>query len=336
MELSSAPIDVIIVNWNGCHLLGPCLAALRAGTGIDYRVLVYDNGSHDGSTAYLAEQHPDVTVLAGDRNIGFSPAVNAAIHAGRSRYVVLLNNDTEVDPDWLMTLYATAEAHPEAGMVASQMVFASAPDRINSAGISLDRCGIAWDRHGGQPARADGGLEDIFGPSGGAALYRRSMLDAIGLFDGDFFAYLEDVDLAWRAQLAGWRCLYNPAARVRHRHSATGGEGSPLKNYLLSRNKVWTVIKNYPAPEILRYLPAIYFYDVGTAPYRLVLKGDLHSLRGRAAAVTALPRFLEKRRGVQRLMTPAGREHAWRLMQPVASPWAVLDRYRHLARVTTG
>ena len=326
-------VELIIVNWNGRHLLGPCLTALSRDPGVDFQVTVYDNGSTDGSVAYLESEFPTVRILRGRRNVGFAPAVNEAIRTSSAPYVALLNNDTEVEANWLAELIRAAETDPSVGMVASQMVFWSAPDTINSAGIEIDRCGIAWDRQGGRPVAPDDRLVEIFGPSGGAALFRRAMLDQIGLFDADFFAYLEDVDLAWRAQLAGWRCLYNPGARVRHHHSATGREGSPLKNFLLSRNKVWTVFKNYPAPEFYRYLPAILFYDLATVPYRLVLKGDIHSLRGRLAGWAGLPTVRRKRRQVQRLATEEGRAQAWRLMRPVEHPLAVLARYRHIQRL---
>lgn len=331
-----ATIDVIIINWNGRHLLGACLSTLLRSEGVPFAVTVYDNGSTDGSVDYVRQAFPTIRVLTGKTNIGFSPAVNEVIRATSGEYVVLLNNDTEVEPNWLAELVDAAAIDRGVGMVASRMLFWSDPDRINSAGIDIDRCGIAWDRLGGALASSGDEPAEIFGPSGGAALYRRSMLDRIGLFDDDFFAYLEDVDLAWRAQLAGWRCLYAPRARLRHHHSATGREGSPLKNFLLGRNKVWSVFKNYPAPEIYRYLPAILSYDLGTVPYRLLLKGDLHSLRGRLAGLAGLPVILQQRRLIQRLATGAGRRQAWALMRPVEPPWSVLARYRHLARVATG
>jgi GT2 family glycosyltransferase len=124
------------------------------------------------------------------------------------------------------------------------------------------------------------------------------MLDQVGLFDADYFAGYEDVDLAWRAQRAGWRCLYVPSARVVHRHSSTFGEGSPLKGYLLGRNKVWTLVKNYPWPEWLIYAPLILGYDVAAWGAAL-FSGDASPLRGRLAALKSTRRFLAKRREIQ-------------------------------------
>ena len=195
-------------------------------------------------------------------NLGFAAAINKGIHASSSRYVVSLNNDTEPDPGWLAALVSAAERDPTVGMCASKMLFADRPGMINSTGICVDRAGIAWDRRGGE---ADDGREiepvEVFGPCGGAALYRRAMLEEIGMFDERFFAYLEDVDIAWRGRQAGWRCLCVPAARVLHRHSATGKEGSPFKSFHLGRNKVWLLLKNYPVQRLWRYVPAVLLYD---------------------------------------------------------------------------
>ncbi|MEZ4582142.1 MAG: hypothetical protein R3A10_10995 [Caldilineaceae bacterium] len=122
-----------------------------------------------------------------------------------------------------------------------------------------------------------------------AGLYARAMLDEIGGFGATFFAYLEDVDLAWRARLAGWRCLYQPQARVLHAHSATSGEGSPFKSYLLGRNKVWLLAKNYPQPWLTLYLPVIVVYDLLAALYGWLTRGDAALLRGRWDGLRRLP-----------------------------------------------
>ena len=215
-------------------------------------------------------------------------------------------------------------------MCASKMLFFHQPEIINSTGISLDKLGIAWDRRGGE---RDQGAEiepiEIFGPCAGAALYRREMLDQVGLFDEDFFAYLEDVDLAWRARLMGWRCLYVPTARVYHIHSATGIEGSPFKNYLLGRNKIWTIIKNYPSPEIFLFLPLITFYDLSAVLYALVIRRDVNPLRGRIAGLRGLARFLRKRGKIQSRRTIPLSALA-QYLEPIENPIKVLRRYQHL------
>ena len=204
---------------------------------------------------------------------------------------------------------------------------------INSAGIALDPVGIAWDRLGGLPD--DPGEREpveVFGPCAGAALYRRAMLEQIGLFDEDFFAYLEDVDLAWRARLAGWRCLYAPAARVYHAHSATGVEGSPFKSRLLARNKVWLIAKNYgPNGCLLAHLPLILLYDLAAVAFALLARGDVHSLLGRIDGILGLPRVWRKRLAVQAL-AQSNRGSPWHChLEPLVWPWRVPLRYRHIA-----
>ncbi len=238
-----ALVTVVIPNWNGRLMLQTCLAALGAQTLRDRDVIVVDNGSEDGSVAWLRKRHPSVRVIENAQNMGFAAPVNQGILASDSRYVAVLNNDTEPSPEWLAALVQAAERDARVGMCASRMMFADQPTTINSTGISVDRVAIAWDRRGGE---TEDGREtesvEVFGACAGAALYRREMLQEVGLFDEEFFAYMEDVDLAWRARRLGWRCLYVPAARVLHRHSATGQEGSPFKSFHLGRNKVWLVV----------------------------------------------------------------------------------------------
>jgi hypothetical protein len=317
---------VIIPNWNGQHLLAPCLKALAAQTDQDHEVVLVDNGSQDGSVEWVRSHFPAVRVLAQARNLGFAAAVNQGIRASDSCYVATLNNDTEPAPGWLAELVTSAESAPRVGMCASKMLFADRPGVINSTGICVDRAGIAWDRRGGEvDDEREAAPVEVFGPCGGAALYRRAMLDEIGLFDEDFFAYLEDVDLAWRARRAGWRCLYAPAARVLHRHSATGVEGSPFKSYHLGRNKVWLIAKNYPFGPLWQYVLPLILYDVVAVAYALIVRRDVHTLRGRLAGLTGLRRMWQKRE-----CTIAADRGDPGFFSPLEPPWRVQSRYVHL------
>lgn len=326
-------VTTIVVNWNGAHLLCQCLGALARQTFRDCEVILVDNGSSDGSVPLVQREFPGVRILRNLRNRGFAAANNQAIAATASDYVALINNDAVAEEDWLERLVAAAEEQPALGSCASKMVFAQSPATINSTGISIDLAGIAWDRLGGL---TDGPVSnvkrEVFGPCAGAALYRRAMLDDIGLFDEDFFAYLEDVDLAWRARLRGWRCLYVPQAKVAHHQSATGGEGSSFKSFLLGRNKIWTTIKNYPAPEVIKYLPAVALYDCLSVQYSVLLRGDWSPLRGRLAGLAGLRRMLAKRRVVQARRTASFSDFA-SLLEPLVRPDLVARRYRHLRRL---
>ena len=236
-------VTVIIVTWNGRQHLEPCLEALAAQTRRDFEVIVVDNASTDGTVELLRESYPHVRLLCNADNLGFAVANNQGIRASSAPFVATLNNDTIPDPEWLAALlrsFESAEADSRLGAVASKMVFADAPHVVNSCGIALDPAGIAWDLWGGRPAQLVDRPREVFGACAGAALYRRGMLDDVGLFDEDFFAYFEDLDLAWRALQRGWRCVLAPDAVVRHHHSGTLGEGSPVKRYLLARTNRWS------------------------------------------------------------------------------------------------
>ncbi len=337
--MNGSRVAVILVNWNGRQHLEACLPGLAAQRFRDFSVIVADNGSHDGSLGWLAEAWPEVRGLDLGGNLGFAAGNNRAIRATTAPWIALLNNDTVPDRDWLGALLAAAEADERVGSVASRMCFMDQPDMLNSTGIAVDPTGIAWDRLGGSPTTAGDAPSRVFGASAGAALYRRSALEAVaepgpdGLpayFDEDFFMYLEDVDLAWRLRLDGWEAVYAPDARVLHHASASSGEGSPFKNRLLARNKVWSVIKNYPFWPLVAWSPLILAYDLASAPYRLLFQGQASALIGRLEAWRGIGRMWAKRRAIQ-----ARRRVAWRplrsAMEPFDPPWKVLARYRHLS-----
>ena len=322
-------ISVVVANWNGLRYLDHCLSSLAAQTYPAVEVIVVDNGSSDGSPAWIAEHFPAVHVIANSANRGFAVANNQGIAASRGPFVALLNNDAWAEPGWLTGLYAAAAPDDRIGMVASLMVSASQPERVDSAGICVDRCGISWDRGGGQSAAAwaSGPLE-VFGACAGAALYRREMLDQLGGFDEDFFAYLEDVDLAWRGRWLGWQARYAPAARVHHIHSGTGGEGSGFKTYWLARNKIEMIIKNYPLPQLWLYLPLMLLYDGLSLISALLGRQRWSAMRGRLAGWRALPRAWRKRHALARPALSAGEMQA--LLAAVDWPWKVAGRYEHI------
>ena len=321
---------VVIPNWNGRQLVDCCLASLRAQTFRDFRVVVVDNGSSDGSQAQIRERFPEVHLICNDVNRGFAAAVNQGIRAIDSSYVVVLNNDTEASPAWLQALVDTAVAHPDVGSFASRMLLADGDATIDGIGICVDRLGFAWDCCGGaRDDEVEQSVKEVFGASGGAALFRRQVLDEIGLFDEDFFAYLEDVDLAWRAQSAGWRSLSVPEARILHRHSATAREGSPFKSFQLGRNKVWLLVKNYPL-KLWYLVPLVLLYDVLAVLYALVARGDAHALRGRMAGWAGAREMWHKRQ-----TRPSRSDHSVDRLAPPRWPWTVYRQLSYLKRLRT-
>lgn len=330
-------VSVVIPTLNARTLLGNCLDGLRVQTYAPVEIIVVDNGSTDYSAEWVREKYPDVRVVTLQKNRGFAGGCNAGIAVARGAYIAVLNNDTSVHPTWIAELMRAIDGRPDVGMVASKMLFTFTPNVVNSTGICLDRTAIAWDRHGGWPVDPTEADVEIFGPSGGAALYRREVFDDVGTFDEDFFCYLEDVDLAFRARLAGWRCVYAANAEVLHHHSATAVESSPFKRFHLGRNKVWVVAKNYPAPHVLLYLPAILFYDLASvlsAVFFLRMGGAafgsrMASLAGRLEGFRTISRALRKRRSIQKRR----RVPVWRLlaqMDPIALPWSLYRRYAHI------
>lgn len=322
----SCRVVVVILNWNGRQYLEPCLRSVFGQEYQDLAVVLVDNGSTDGSLALVRTHFPQVHIIENKENQGFAAANNQAIRASASELVATLNNDTEVDPGWLGALVRAMETDPRVGMCASKMLAADRREMLESAGIAVDRAGIAWGVAGGNADLDEAIPRSVFGPCAGAALYRRAMLEDIGLFDEDFFAYLEDVDLAWRAQWAAWKCLYVPEAVVYHVHSATGKEGSCFKNRLLGRNKIWMLCKNYPFFPFLWYAPLILAYDLMAMGYAIAADRR-GAVRGRIAALFKIPAMLAKRRQMVRKISP---QAMLARLSPVESPLAVLRRYAHI------
>lgn len=216
-------ISVIIPNWNGAAHLPECLAALNAQTERDFEVLIVDNNSTDESLRLLAARHTTVRVIALPHNAGFTGACNAGMAAAYGSFLALLNNDTAAAPDWLAEVRAAFARHPHAGSVASRMLLFDKRDTLHTAGDLFGSDGMPANRGVWQ---ADTGqyLEgEVFSACGGSAVYRRSMLEETSLLDERFFFSCEDVDLGWRAQLRGWRCVYAPRAIVYHKLASTGG-----------------------------------------------------------------------------------------------------------------
>ncbi|MFQ5596330.1 MAG: glycosyltransferase family 2 protein, partial [Anaerolineae bacterium] len=294
-------ISVVIPNWNGLQHLDTCLSALDRQTFDDFEIIVVDNASSDGSVAFIQLKYPQATVIELPENRGFAGACNAGIRAAQGEFIVLLNNDTEVDPGWLAAIVDAFQRHPEAGIVASKMLLFDRRDVFHTAGDFYGFDGIpgnrgVWERDDGQFDRE----EYVFSACGGSAACRRTMLDQIGLLDEDFFFSCEDLDLAWRAQLAGWRVLYTPAAVVYHKLSATGGGATA--SFYDGRNFLYLIVKNYPTSLLRKHWRTILTSQINIAWEALkAWRGAAARarLRGMMAGLLNLPRMLAKRRLVQ-------------------------------------
>ncbi|MHB0876062.1 MAG: glycosyltransferase family 2 protein, partial [Anaerolineae bacterium] len=246
--------SVVIPNYNGVSLLPGCLDALRRQSRSDFETIVVDDASTDGSLALLSKRYPEVRLVPLARNRGFTGAVNAGIAAAQGETIVLLNSDTEATPAWLEALLGAFAVDPGVGMVASRMMLFDRRDVFHSAGDLYGRDGIPRNRGVWQQDRGQYDASAyVFGPCGGAAAYSRAMLEQVGTLDERLHMYLEDVDMAWRGQLRGFRCLYAPDARLYHMLSATGG--GHLSSYYTGRNTIAVIAKDVPGPLLRRYWP---------------------------------------------------------------------------------
>jgi len=294
-------LSIIIPHYNGAHHLVTCFNALRAQTYPHLEIILADNGSTDDSLALTRRDFPEVKILELGQNLGLTGAINRAIAQSQGEVIVPLNNDTEVAPGWAQALVDALCAHPEAGMIACKMLLFDRRDTLHSAGDGFGVNGIpinrgVWQKDTGQ---FDNDVY-IFGGCGGAVAYRRAMLDDIGLFDEDLFMYLEDVDLNWRAQLAGYRVVFAPQAVVYHHLSATGG--GVIASYYTGRNTLFVLAKNLPGPIFRRHWPAIVGAQFKIAADALrAWRGEAARarLRGQLAGLWGLPRWLAKRKSVQ-------------------------------------
>lgn len=299
-ERSEPPffISVVIVNYNGVPFLERCLSALVAQTYPRYEIILVDNGSTDDSCEFVRAHFPQVRLLRNEKNVGFAAGNNLGIRAARGDLIATLNTDTKVEREFLQAL-SEPMAEPRVGMCAPLMLEMERRDIVDAAGITVDRFGFGWNLGAGRPAREFTAPRPVFGACAGAGLYRRALFDEIGGFDEDYFAFYEDVDLAWRARLAGWKALLVPQARVYHYHGGSFGKISPQKLYLLARNRWWTILKNYPMPALVWHLPLMVWLDAAAALRAVLMYRSFEPLRGRWDAWRTRAQALEKRRALQ-------------------------------------
>jgi GT2 family glycosyltransferase len=278
--------SVIVVNWNRAELLAECLDSLRGQTCTDFETIVVDNGSQDGSREVI-----DGAVRAGTaravflpRNTGFAGGANAGIRVAHGQWLVLLNNDAKADPGWLTALAAAAARHP-AGMLASKILEHGDSARIDNVGHLLYPDGLnrGHGRLEADQGQFDTEREALF-PSGCAAAYSRTMLDRVGVFEDSFFAYGDDTDLGLRGRLAGFGCVYVPAAVVRHRYSGSSDPYSELKAFHVERNRILVLLRCFPLREVL------------LSPFWTVWR-HLWQLYGMVSGRGAAARYAERRSG---------------------------------------
>ena len=325
-------MSVIVVNWNGKHFLETCLTALRRQTFRDFETILVDNGSTDGSVDYVGALFPDVHVIALSDNRGFAGGNIAGYEQARGELIVLLNNDTETDPHWLEEIHKASQDFPRAGSFASKMLLFDDRQRIDNCGFAVTKAGTTVDLGRDEPdgpAWAD--PRKVFGACGGAAAYRRSMLDDIGFLDPEFFMTFEDLDLSFRGQLQEYDCVFIPRAIVYHRLGATRKKNTAQDAFFSQRNIELAYLKNMPLGMILGSLPQRLAYELGGAAYFTRLGVGTAFFKAKLDTLRRLPSMLRKRKEIQRRRTLTNeqlrsmllRYRLWSKWKKFASAWRV-------------
>jgi GT2 family glycosyltransferase len=305
-------VTVVVPTLAADETLDECLASLARQTFSDFEVIVVDNSGRRAARA-----NPRVRVIANDRNVGFGAAVNQAFRQSQGLYLAVLNDDAAAHPRWLEALHGAMEPRPDVGMCASQVRHAG-KDVLDSAGMLLCLDGSSKQRGHLESPASYSHQEEALLPSGSAALYRREMLEEIGLFDESFFLYCEDTDLGLRARWAAWECLYGPQAVVEHRYSHSSGKASALKAYYVERNRLFVIFKNFPLLDLLRapfYAWSRYFWHFAYALRGRGKAADFrrdggsgallpwYVVRGYLELLARLPQVWRQRRTLKRRLT---------------------------------
>lgn len=300
IEAGKDKVSIIVVNWNGEKFLQDCLQALSRQSYESRETILVDNGSTDASVRYVTELFPDVRIIELRENTGFTGGNAAGLKAAAGKFIALVNNDTRADERWLENLLEPMLQDPKIGICASKVII-EGTDCIDSAGDGITSAAVGFNRgHRAESSRYRSS-EPVFAACAAAALYRRKMIDEIGFLDNDFFLYDEDVDLSFRAQLAGWKCVYVADAVVRHRGNATSIRLSDTHVYYHTRNLEFVWIKNMPAGLMLRFAHHKLVQEIGSFFYLCVRHGKWKAyLRGKRDALRMLPAMWQKRRAIQR------------------------------------
>ncbi|HMS49841.1 MAG TPA: glycosyltransferase family 2 protein [Candidatus Saccharibacteria bacterium] len=295
-------IFVVIPNWNGADLIADCLKSLEAQTQTAH-IVVVDNGSVDESTEIITKQFPNIHLISLPKNTGFSGGVNTGIRYAMKQgadAIALFNNDAVANKTWLAQLVSTLGCNPKAGIATGKLLrldkkhFDSTGDFYTVWAMPFPRGRNQVDE--GQYDRP----EEVFGASGGASLYRTRLFEDIGLFDEFFFAYLEDVDVSFRAQLAGWNVQYTPTAEAYHHVSATSSKLGKFSRYHYVKNFYMVYAKNMPLKLYVKYLPR-FVVQAARLFASAVLKGaGLTYLRGMGRAFINTPHIIRERRHIQK------------------------------------
>ena len=306
---------VVIPNLNGENSIEECINSLFSQT-IKNTAIVVENGSTDNSLAILKKNYQDIEIIENSKNLGFAGGVNQGIKKAidlGAEYVALFNNDAVADKNWIKELVGVMHASPEVGIVAPKLL-SSDEKHLDSTGDQYTSWGLPYPR--GRKEEDAGQYdkpEKVFSASGGASLYRVSMLKEIGLFDNDFFAYYEDVDISFRAQLAGWKVLYEPSAVAYHEIGATSSKIPGFTTYQTIKNLPWLFWKNVPSKYLLKVGVRFYFAYFSFIISALLRRQFGPVLKGIFVSTMLLPKKLVQRHKIQ-ASAKVPPEYIWSIM----------------------
>lgn len=301
-------VSIIIVNWNGKEILKNCLDSILKQSFNDYEVIVVDNGSVDNSVEFIPKYYPSFNVVALKENTGFTGGNIEGLKHAKGDFIVLLNNDAVLTPDWLSTMVSAIDSDCRIGFCSSKIII-EGTNKIDSVGDMFTTAFTGVKLGEFRNADEFSIRKYVPGACAAALIFRKSMLDEIGFLDNDFFLNHEDTDLSMRAWLAGWKCLFVPEAVVYHKVSASIGNLSDTSVYYFSRNNEWVWIKNTPLLLLIRYLPQRIIYEMSSFGYFCILKRKWRPfIKGKVAALLKLPLMLKKRKEIQKLIKLSNQE----------------------------
>ncbi|MBU1204260.1 MAG: glycosyltransferase family 2 protein [Nanoarchaeota archaeon] len=296
--------SIIILNWNGLEFLKDCFESIQKQTFTDFETIMVDNNSQDGSPNYVENVFPWIRVIRNNKNTGQTGGDNTGIKHAKGEYIILLDNDTIVDKNWLKELVVAADSDPKIGMCGSKMYFMDDPRLICSTGLLAFTDGSAIDRGVYEIDKGQyDNKPDIFGPCGGSGLYKKEMLENMKIMgeymDNEFFAYCEDLDIAYKGRLLGYVCKFAPKSIVYHKVNASSRKISNLGLTCGIKNKMWVVIKNFPTKMLLKYMPFIAMRQVVSFVFYLFIKPSIPATKARVVMIKKIPVMLKKRKIIQ-------------------------------------
>lgn len=310
MKVSFPLVSILIVNYNGSEVLAPCLTSLDKSSYPNFEVIVVDNGSTDNSIKIIKKNHKKVILVEAGKNLGFASGNNLALESAKGKYILLLNGDTEVEPDWLNELVDFAEKNSDGGVFTPKVLFFEDKHTINSAGGLCDIYGFSplrgtFEKDNGQYDQP----ETVFYAHGAAMMARKEVIDKIGFLDDSYFIYHEEFDFCWRTWLSGYKVYYVPVSVVYHKVKKRlfyTKEKLAKRQFLVKKNRIRTLIKNHKNPllVLLSIFVGILVSFVELF-YYIFFKGDLESPKGILQGfwwnIKVLPETLKKRKEVQKL-----------------------------------